>query len=117
VTRSPAVLDFDHRMEWGEDTLLVSLRGPLVYETLVPLQACWEAVRGEPRPCVVLDLSEVTFMASAALGSLVGLWRWLEARGYRLRLSALSLDVREVLRLTGLEQILAIDGEPCVTAA
>jgi anti-anti-sigma factor len=117
VTSSPAVLDLDHRMEWGEDTLLVSLRGPLVYETLEPLQACWEAVRAEPRPRVVLDLSEVTFMASAALGSLVGLWRWLEARGYGLRLSALSLDVRHVLHLTGLEQILPIEGEPCVTAA
>jgi anti-anti-sigma factor len=117
VTSSPAVLDFDHRMEWGEDTLLVSLRGPLVDETLGPLQACWEAVRAEPRPCVVLDLSEVPFMASAALESLVGLWRWLKARGYGLRLSALSLNVRHVLHRTRLEQIFPVEGEPSVTAA
>jgi anti-anti-sigma factor len=117
VTSSPAVLDSDHRMEWGEDTLRVSLRGPLVHETLEPLEACWKAVRAKPMPCVVLDLSEVTFMASAALGSLVGLWRWLKARGYGLRLSALSLNVRHILHRTCLEQIFPVEGEPCVTEA
>jgi anti-anti-sigma factor len=104
-------------MEWGEDTLLVSLRGPLVYETLAPLEACWKAVRAKPRPCVVLDLSEVTFMASPALASLVGLWHWLKARGYGLRLSALSLTVRHILHRTRLEQIFPVEGEPFVTEA
>jgi anti-anti-sigma factor len=66
---------------------------------------------------VVLDLSEVTFMASAALGSLVGLWRWLKARGYGLRLSASSPNVRHVLHRTRLEKIFPVEDEPCVTAA
>jgi anti-anti-sigma factor len=104
-------------MKWGEASLLVSLRGPLVFETLEPLKACWEAVRAEPRPCVVLDLSEVTFMASSALGSLVGMWHWLKARGYALRISAVSLNVRHVLHRTRLERIFLVEGEPSVTPA
>jgi hypothetical protein len=51
-------------MEWNPDTLLIYLRGQLVYETLVPLESCCEAVRGNPRPTVVLDLSKLTRIPS-----------------------------------------------------
>jgi anti-anti-sigma factor len=117
VTQFPVDSDFDHRIEWAEDTLLVSLRGQLVYETLGPLQACWAAVRGRPRPTVVLDLSQVTFLASGPLGSLVALHRWLADRGHQLRVSALSSQAREVLRMTGLAQFFSIDDGASVVVA
>ena len=108
---------FDHRIEWDEDALTVSLSGQLVYETLTSLQSCWEAVRGQPRPTVFLDLSGVTYLASGPLGSLLGLRRWLADRGHQLRLSALSSQVRDVLRTTGVASIFAIDDAAIATPA
>ena len=109
MTQFAAVPDSEHRIEWGEESILVSLRGSLVYEALPSLQTCWEAVRGQPRPTVLLDLSGVTFLASGALGSLVALHRWLAVRGHELRVSALSSPAREALRLTGLVNFFAIN--------
>jgi anti-anti-sigma factor len=103
-------------MEWSNETLLVSLRGEIVYETLKAFESCCEGVRAEPRPTVLLDLSELTYIASAALGSLLGLRRWLEARGSCLRISALSGEAREVLRITGLARVFSIDTEATLTA-
>jgi anti-anti-sigma factor len=104
-------------MESSADTLRVYLRGQLVYETLGSTERCWEAVRAAFKPSVVLDLSAVTFIASAALGSLLGLRRWLESRGSRLRVSAVSPEVRRVLTATGLHRFFAIDDEAHETAA
>ena len=117
MTQFAAVPNSDHRIEWGEESMLVSLQGSLVYEALVPLQSCWEAVRGQPRPTVFLDLSGVTFLASGALGSLVALNRWLTVRGHRLCVSALSLPAREALRLTGLTDFFAINDSASVSMA
>jgi anti-anti-sigma factor len=117
MTPCAADSNFDARIEWGEDVVRVTLCGELVYETLVPLQSRWESVRGQPRPTVVLDLSEVTFLASGPLGSILELRRWLMARGQRLCISGLSWQVREVLRVTGLTKILSIDDEAIVTTA
>jgi anti-anti-sigma factor len=117
VTRGPAGLEFDYGMEAREDTLLVYLRGPLVYETLVPLECCWNRIRAEARPSVRLDLSEVTLLGSAALGCLLGLRRWLEARGAHLRVTAASPEVRQVLQVTGLDRFFVIDDETHVSAA
>jgi anti-anti-sigma factor len=117
VPELPADSGFDHRMEWNEEALTICLRGQLVYETLVPLQSCWEAVRVQPRPTVFLDLSGVTYLASGPLGSLLALRRWLAERGHQLRLSALSSQVLEVLRMTGVGQIFSIDDAATATPA
>lgn len=102
-------LGFEHRIEWSGDILRVALRGSLVYETLGPLQSCWEAVRKQHRSTVVVDLSGVTFLASGPLGSLIALQCWLATRGHQLLLASPSLDVREALRLTGLADLFSID--------
>jgi anti-anti-sigma factor len=117
VTQFATVPDSDHRIEWGQESMLVSLQGPLVYEALEPLQSCWEVVRGQPRPTVFLDLSGVTYLASGALGSLVAIHRWLTVRGHRLCVSALSLPAREAMRLTGLTEFFAIHDSTSVSIA
>jgi anti-anti-sigma factor len=109
VRNDPSAFKCDHRTESTADALRVYLRGQLVYETLDSIESCWEVVRAGPRPSVVLDLSEVDFMGSAALGSLLGLRRWLESRGCCLRISAMSAEIRRVLEVTGLNRILPID--------
>jgi anti-anti-sigma factor len=104
-----AELECHHRLESSADTLRVYLSGQLVYETLDAVESCWEAVRVAHRPVVDLDMSEVSFMASAALGSLLGLRRWLVSRGCWLRISAMSADVRELLELTGVQRLFSTD--------
>ena len=69
--------EFDHWMQSSPDTLLVYMRGQMVYETLDATDGCWQAVRHAFRRSVLLDFSQVTYLASAALGSLCGLRRWL----------------------------------------
>lgn len=117
MSESVTVPDSDHQIEWRDESMLVSLRGPLVYEALAQLQSCWEAVRGQPRPTVFLDLSGVTYLASGALGSLIALHRWLTDRGHRLSISSLSTPASEALRLTGLAKFFSITDTPDVSVA
>jgi anti-anti-sigma regulatory factor len=78
VKNGTSGFECDHWMQSSPDTLLVYMRGQMVYETLDATEGCWQAVRHAFRHSVLLDLSQVTYMASAALGSLCGLRRWLE---------------------------------------
>ncbi len=100
---------FEYRMESSADELRVYLRGQLVYETLQATESCWGAVRAGAMPRVVLDLSEVSFMASAALGSLLSLRHSLASRGCSLGISAMSDDVREIMEVSGLKRLFTID--------
>jgi anti-anti-sigma factor len=61
---------------------------------------------------VVLDLSNVTHMDSAGLGALVGLWISAKKGGRELKLVSLSDRIRELLRLTKLDQLLATSRFP-----
>ena len=112
-----SVFKCDYWTESNADTLRVYLRGQLVYETLDSIEACWEIVRAGPKPSVVIDLSGVDFVGSAAMGSLLGLRRWLGARGCCLRIARMSEEVRDVLEMTGLDRVFSIDDATCVTAA
>lgn len=89
---------FHYTIELTETNMLVHLRGWMGYETLGQLQACWDAVRAQVKPLVVLDLAEVTCLASGALGSILALRRWLEGHGSRLSISAVSAEVREIMK-------------------
>ncbi len=112
-----SIFEFNYRTESSAEVLWVHLRGQLVYETLKATEACWEAVRAAARPSVILDLSHVSFMGSAALGSLLSLRLSLAARGCSLRISAVSVPVRQILEVTGLIRVFTIDEEPVETAA
>jgi hypothetical protein len=73
VKNGTSGFEFGHWMQSSPDALLVYMRGQMVYETLDATEGCWQAVRHAFRRSVLLDLSQVTYMASAALGSLCGL--------------------------------------------
>jgi anti-sigma B factor antagonist len=57
---------------------------------------------------VVVDLSAVTFLDSTALGALLGGMRRLRARGGDLAVVNLNPSISQLLRVTGLDQILAV---------
>jgi anti-anti-sigma factor len=112
VKNGTSGFECDHWMQSSPDTLLVYMRGQMIYETLDATEGCWQAVRHAFRHSVLLDLSQVTYMASAALGSLCGLRRWLESQGSRLRIVAISTEVRSIMEASGLLRLFSVDDGP-----
>lgn len=65
----------------------------------------------EKKP-IILDLSKVTFMDSSGLGAVVAVWVSAKRAGTELKLVSLGQRVRDLLRVTGLEQVLAVSRFP-----
>ena len=91
-----------------DDGVLVTLDGivdlataPELRATLLPLVA--------PEHALVLDLERVTFVDSTGLGVLVAAHRRAKATGGRFVLANPSANLREVLRVTHLDQVIAIE--------
>ena len=61
------------------------------------------------KPDVVLDFSKVRFMASMGIGAIIGLHVRVKTRGGRLRLVGLNDDLRAVLELVRVNEILEIE--------
>ena len=92
-----------------DDCVLVTLDGivdlataPELRATLLPLVACEQAL--------VLDLEHVAFVDSTGLGVLVSAHRRAKSVGGRFMLANLSVNLREVLRVTHLDQVIVIEG-------
>jgi anti-anti-sigma factor len=65
-------------------------------------------VENEGHTNVVLDLSEIWALSSLALGILANFQQRVESRGGRLVLCGLNANLKQVFRMTKLEQIFAI---------
>jgi hypothetical protein len=96
VKNGTSGFEFDHWMQSSPDTLLVYMRGQMVYETLDATDGCWQAVQHAFRRSVLLDFSQVTYMASAALGS-----RFPQSAGQRVhsKTSGLPADSKQCLAI------------------
>jgi anti-sigma B factor antagonist len=97
----------------GADARLVVARGELDFYSSpafrADLLAALEAVE-----TVVVDLTEVTFIDSTALGTLVGAARRLRGRG-RLAIACGDPHVARTLELTGIDRLVRVF--PTVSAA
>ena len=60
----------------------------------------------EKKP-IVLDLSKVSYMDSAGLGAMVGVWVSAKREGCDLKLVSLTDRMKELLRLTNLDKFFA----------
>ena len=72
------------------------------------LEAYLNDVAGKGHRKVILDLSEVEYMASQGLRAILSAAKQIEADGGRLAVAHPRDDVRKVFGLTGVHQILAI---------
>lgn len=84
---------------------VLKLSGPMVLSNLFDFQA---AVRAESARLVVLDLTEVPFMDSAALGSVVNAHVSYINHQRRLRLVGVSERVATLLKVTNVDRVFAI---------
>jgi anti-anti-sigma factor len=108
--------EFEYDIDAADASLSIRLRGWMGYETLELQKACWTSVGGQIKPEIVLDMAEVTCLASAALGCILALRRALEEKGCWLRISAASLEVREIVRVMRLGMLFSTDRGPRLTA-
>lgn len=80
---------------------VLSVRGTITLETVVRFQ---EAVRASaPNPSLIIDLTEVPYVDSAALGAFVQAYVSCAKSGRRLALVGVNHRVRTVLHLTSLD--------------
>jgi anti-anti-sigma factor len=107
---------FHYVLEPSASCLIVHLFGWMGYENAGQLSACWAEVREQVRPEVALDLADVTCLASAALGSILALRRWLVSQGSSFRVIAVSPDVREILTAARLVALLPAESAVYVPA-
>lgn len=84
----------------GQDVLC--LRGPLTADNLLPFQ---NAIQRQQASTVILDLSDVPYMDSAGLGSLVGAYVSRQKLGCRVVLSGVNDRVLRLFEITRVEPL------------
>lgn len=87
------------------------LRGDVDVATVAEARAAFdEATSGHPDDDVFVDLTDVSFVDSTGLGMFIGWHKATMAAGRHLRLECVPSRVARMLRLTGLDQILDVQG-------
>ena len=84
---------------------VLRLRGPLTMENLPSFQ---NAVRREATPTIFLDLTEVPYVDSAGLGSLVSAYISRHKSGQRVVLSGVNDRVLKLFEITRVEPLFLI---------
>lgn len=83
-------------------TGIISVAGPLVLEHLVAFQEVWES---HPEPCLILDVSRLSYIDSAAIGFLVNAYVSRERNGKKLALAGVQGVVERILTMTRVTKV------------
>jgi anti-sigma B factor antagonist len=92
----------------GDQTSVLSVKGEIDVSTAPELRDRLLTAAQNGHGIVVVDLSEVTFLDSTALGVLVSGLKRLRAEGGDLRLVVTGRSVAKVLEITGLVDVFSI---------
>jgi anti-sigma B factor antagonist len=84
---------------------VLRLRGPLTYDNLPLFQ---NAIRRETTPTLILDLSDVPYIDSAGLGSLVGTYVSSHKAGQQVVLTGVNERVAKLFQITKVEPLFLI---------
>jgi anti-sigma B factor antagonist len=87
------------------DRGVLSFHGPLTMENVSPFL---NAVRREDAPTMILDFSDVPYLDSSGLGSLVNACTSCAKSGRRFALTGVNNRVRKVLEITKMERVFLI---------
>lgn len=98
--------ELDTRITRPRDgAVVLAVSGEIDTLTAPVLNVALTGLAGEPDPVLVVNLSEVSFLASSGLAVLVEGARLAEGSGRRLRLVADGRPVVRPLKLTGTDQL------------
>ncbi len=99
-------VDLDVRIDRpAADRAVLSVRGEIDSLTTPQLEPALTALLDGPERRLVVDLSEVSFLASSGLAALIRAAQRAEERGVRLRLVVANRAVRRPLEVTGSDQL------------
>jgi anti-anti-sigma factor len=93
------------------DHVLVSVSGEIGVNAEHQFREVLASALSQETPCLVVDLAEVPFMASAGVGVLLGIRAVLAARGASLVLSSPQQAVARVLEVTGAADLIPVAGD------
>lgn len=85
-----------------------SLVGKLEFTSSSRLKEKVQAALSEGRVKIILDLTQVDFVNSSGLGTLISILKQVRQSGGRLMLSGLAPVVKEIFEITQLEQVFEI---------
>jgi anti-anti-sigma factor len=86
-------------------TGIISVAGSLVLEHLVAFQEVWES---HPEPCLILDVSRLSYIDSAAIGFLVNAYIARERNGKRLALAGVQGFAERILNATRVSKVITV---------
>lgn len=99
---------------YGEEAIEIQLRGELDLAAVPQLWSCLAPLVEagiEPRPHLVLDLSDLSFMDAAGFSVLVRLANRLRSTGGSLSIGSLQPLVRRVMDLADVDHVLQVKPE------
>jgi anti-sigma B factor antagonist len=103
MVSDPLVIDRIPRAAEGQDVLCLS--GPLTAENLSPFQ---NAVRRDYASTMILDLTDVPYVDSAGLGSLIAAYVTHQKAGRRVVLSGVNPRVMKLFEITKTDSLFFI---------
>lgn len=99
-----------------DGSVVVRLQGELDMATAPVLDRALTAALASAGGAVVVDMSSLTFMDSTGIAVLLGAARRAEAAGRSLVVRSPNRPVLKAFRLTGVDQILAIEPDESLTS-
>jgi anti-anti-sigma factor len=100
--------DLELEIEADGDAVIARLSGSAGFQQVAELERYAKAIAAQEAALVVLELSQLNFIASVALGALLALKRTIETRSGKLLLAGLKPSIAAVFRVTGLDTIFEI---------
>jgi len=94
------------------DRVLVSVTGEVGVAAENQFREALASAISQETPCLVVDLADVPFMASAGVGVLMGIRAVLAARGASLVLASPQPAVARVLEVTGAADLIPVAAAP-----
>lgn len=86
-------------------TRIVRLSGPLVLNNLFSFQ---DALRADPPPCLILDLSGVPYMDSSAMGAIINYYVSSQRDGRKFILVGVNSRIMELFIMTKVNGLLTM---------
>ena len=84
---------------------ILKLTGPLTIQTLFDFQ---DVARREADKPVIIDLTDVPYMDSAGLGSIVSVYTTSQRNGHGFAITGLSDRIRTLFHITGVDGLLPV---------
>jgi len=84
-------------------TVILRLKGPLTLSTLFHLQ---DSLRDTPSADTVIDVSEVPYIDSAGLGTILSHWAHTQRTGHKFAMTGISPRIGVLLEITKVNTVL-----------